>query len=295
MTRADLHIHSTASDGTRSPRELVSMASDESLSMISLTDHDTLDGIPEAVEASAEMGINFIPGIELSVDLEHAGLTAHLLGYFPGTDVEYLVEESNALGTAIAFVQGGRSRRNPAILERLEENGIYIGMKSVERIAGGDVVGRPHIAEAMLNAGYVGSIKEAFNRFLAKGKPAYVERDRLSVYRAIDVIQESGGIPVIAHPGYIEMNSSEIEELFRRMKESGLAGVEAYYPTHTEAMTLALLSLADELQLAVTGGTDYHGRNQEAAPLGGTEDGFHVELENIKDFLTLCREDSRRY
>ncbi len=294
MNRVDLHSHSTASDGIKSPRELIALAQDESLSVFSLTDHDTLDGILESVDAAKDLKMEFIPGIELSVDLEENGLSAHLLGYFPDADIPDLVNPATSLGEAITFVQHGRSRRNPRIIEKLANNGIYIDMKAAEDIARGDVLGRPHIAEAMLNAGYVSNIREAFNRYLAKGKSAYVDRDRLSVFRAIETITASGGLPVIAHPGYIEMGQEGLRSLFRRMKECGLIGIEVYYPSHTESMIETLKSFAGELHLAVTGGTDYHGRSDEAAPLGGAEDGFHVDLKNIKEFITICRDHSRR-
>jgi predicted metal-dependent phosphoesterase TrpH len=270
------------------------MAFEKSLSLFSITDHDTFDGIPEGAAAATKLGMEFLPGIELSVDLEEKGLTAHLLGYFPGIDIPELLNSSTLLGKAISFVQGGRSRRNPRILEKLADNGIYIEMDAVELIAGGDVVGRPHIAEVMLNAGYIVSMPEAFNRFLAKGKPAYVERDRLPVVRAIEIIVESGGLPVMAHPGYIEMDRETLRDFFRRMKGHGLAGIETYYPTHTSSTTERLKSYAREFQLVVTGGTDYHGRNNEAAPLGGTDDGFHVDLEDVEEFITLCSDYGRR-
>ena len=294
MARVDLHIHSTASDGIRSPGELVAMASEKSISVISITDHDTMDGVREGAIAAEKLDMEFIPGIELSVDLEENSLSAHLLGYFPGADIPFLCRESHALGKAIAYVQGGRSRRNPRILEKLADNSIHIDMETVQLIAGGDVVGRPHIAEAMFNAGYVGSMNEAFNRFLAKGKSAYVERDRLSVVRAIEVILESGGLPVMAHPGYIEMNRVMLRSFFKRMKGYGLVGIEVYYPSHTASIMKMLKSFAREFELVITGGTDYHGRSIEAVPLGGTEDGFHIKLENVKDFISLCRDHSRR-
>lgn len=294
MDRVDLHTHSTASDGINSPVELVSMAFEKSLSLFSITDHDTLDGIPEGAATATKLGMEFLPGIELSVDLEEKGLSAHLLGYFPGIGITDLLNSSTSLGEAISFVKRGRSRRNPRILEKLTDNGVYIEMEAVKTIAGGDVVGRPHIAEAMLNAGYVGGIREAFDRFLAKGKPAYVERDRLPVRKAIEIIVKSGGLPVMAHPGYIEMDHETLKDFFRTMKGYGLAGIEIYYPTHTSSMVERLKSYAREFQLVVTGGTDFHGRNNEAAPLGGTEDGFHVDIKDVDDFITLCRDHSRR-
>ncbi len=294
MARVDFHIHSTASDGTRPPAELVAMASEKSLSVISITDHDTLDGIPEGAAAAVKFEMEFIPGIELSVDLEEKELSAHLLGYFPGVEIPLLTSGSHPLGKAIAYVQGGRSRRNPRILAKLAESSIHIEMEAVQLIALGDVVGRPHIAEAMLNAGYVGSLNEAFGRFLAKGKSAYVERDRLSVFKAIEIILETGGLPVMAHPGYIDMDSKKLRNLFMRMKGHGLVGIEVYYPSHTASTIAMLKSFSREFELVVTGGTDYHGRSIEAVPLGGTEDGFNIELENVKDFISLCRDYSRR-
>lgn len=293
MVRVDFHIHSTASDGVKNPREIVGMARERSVSMISITDHDTMDGLLEGAEAAMDTGVHFVPGIEFSVDLEPGGLTAHLLAYFPGADSRTLLEGPTPLTEAIDFVQGGRSRRNPRILEKLRASGIYILMSDVREICDGDVVGRPHIAEAMVNAGYVGSMKEAFNRFLGKGRPAYVERDRLPIERAMDVIKGAGGLPVMAHPGYIPLDCDCLRALFYRLKNIGLAGVEVHYPTHSRVMVQFLGSLAGELDLLVTGGTDYHGRDNEAATLGGTEEGFHIELEQVRDFIDICIESRR--
>lgn len=293
MTRVDFHIHSTASDGVRTPREIVDMAREKSLLMISMTDHDTMDGLLEGAEAATDTDVHFVPGIEFSVDLDPGGLTAHLLAYFPGSDSGTLLKGRTPLTEAIDFVQGGRSRRNPRILEKLRASGVYILMNEVHELCDGDVVGRPHIAEAMVNAGYVRSMKEAFNRFLGKGRPAYVERDRLPVERAMDVIKAVGGLPVMAHPGYIPLECDILRALFYRLKDLGLAGVEVYYPTHSRTMVQFLESLAGELGLLVTGGTDYHGRDNEAATLGGTEKGFHIEMEQVRDFVNICIESRR--
>lgn len=290
MDRVDLHIHSTASDGTKRPEELVNEAVSKSLAVMSITDHDTLEGIPEGIRAAELGGIEFVPGVELSVDLDEAGLTAHLLGYFPGISPEILLDSSSSLGRAIDYVQGGRSRRNPRILEKLSISGMHIQMKDVEELSDGDVVGRPHIAQAMLNAGYVGSMKEAFDRFLGKGRPAYVDRDRLPVVEAIEIIRLSGGLPVMAHPGYIEMNDRRLGSFFHRMKDCGLSGVEVFYPTHSASTVRMLVELAERLDLLVTGGTDYHGRANETSPLGGTEEGFHISLDDVSDFIRTCRE-----
>ena len=288
QTYVDLHSHSTASDGTRSPFELIELAAERDLSVIAITDHDTFDGIPSGMGAADSKGIIMIPGVELSVDLEEKGLSAHLLGYFPGSDPERLISRSTPLGKAIDFVQGGRERRNPRILEKLSESGIHVDIDSLKRIAGGDVIGRPHIAEALIEGGYVGNFREAFDRFLAKGKPAYVDRDRLPVQEAVRLIADADGLPVMAHPGYIQMESNELKLFFGRMKNYGLAGIEVYYPSHSASFIGLLKEFAGRFDLVLTGGTDYHGRKQDTVPLGGTRDGFHITDVMVEDFLALC-------
>ncbi len=284
----DLHLHSTASDGTRSALELVELAVEREISVIAVTDHDTLGGIPMGMEAAASMGIIMIPGVELSVDLEQKGSTAHLLGYFPGSTPEILVSRSTPLGKAITFIQEGRERRNPRILEKLSHLGMHIDMDSLRLIAGVDVIGMPHIAEALIAGGFVGDLREAFNRFLAKGKPAYVDRDRLPVCEAIRLISDAGGLPVMAHPGYIQLEPNELTLFIGRMKNCGLSGIEVYYPSHSAMFTGLLKELAGRFELVLTGGTDYHGRKQDVVPLGGTPDRFHVTIDMVEDFLTLC-------
>lgn len=288
QTYVDLHLHSTASDGTRSPFELIELAAERKISIISITDHDTFDGIPQGMEAADSMGIIMIPGVELSVDLEEKGLSAHLLGYFPGSDPERLISSSTPLGKAVTFVQEGRERRNPCILEKLGQLGMHVDINSLKLIAGGDVIGRPHIAEALIAGGYVRNFREAFDRFLAKGKPAYVERDRLPVHEAVRLIADAEGLPVMAHPGYIQMEPNELKLFFGRMKNYGLAGIEAYYPSHSTQFTGLLKEFSSRYELVLTGGTDYHGRKQDAVPLGGKQDGFHITTEMVEDFLALC-------
>jgi 3',5'-nucleoside bisphosphate phosphatase len=288
LEHVDLHVHSTASDGTLSPGELVALALDRRITILSITDHDTVDGIPEAVEAARELDVELIPGVELSVDLEHEGFTAHLLGYFPRTPVAALTDPSTDFGRAIAFVQGGRSARNPRILEKLRGLGMPIDMDIVENIAGGDVIGRPHIAEAMVSAGYVGDSAEAFSLYLAKGKPAYSDRDRLVVSDAVRVIRRAGGLPVLAHPGYIGLGTADLEALVSVLKSLGLAGLEVFYPGHDAATTEQLLLMAGKMALVTTGGTDFHGWRAGAVELGGTPADFHVTRDMIDGFLALC-------
>ena len=285
----DLHVHSTASDGTLSPRELVALSRRLGLSVLSITDHDTVDGIPEAMESTRDSGPELIPGVELSVDLEHDDSTAHLLGYFPGVPAEILTDRDSCLGEAIEFVQNGRTNRNPRILQKLAEQGIEVDMETVRRISGGDVIGRPHIAEALVEGGYVRESREAFDRYLAKGKPAYVDRDRLKISDAINVILDTDGLPVLAHPGYIPVRQPVLAVLLERLTEQGLVGVEAYYPGHDRSMTEFLRGTSDRLGLVVTGGTDYHGWKPDPAGPGRAQGGFQVTRSMVKDFLVLCR------
>ncbi len=287
MGIVDLHIHSTASDGTQTPSELVQAAYSKNLSVMSLTDHDTFDGIPEAAAVAEELKQIFIPGIEFSVDIEDLG-SVHLLGYFPDSDIDVLTDPDTPLGKAVSFIIGGRDRRNPKIIENLAECGIHIEMEDVKRIAGGEVVGRPHIAQAMREAGYVKDNREAFDRYLAKSKPGYADRDRLPIKEAINLINQSGGYPVLAHPYYIKLEKTELEKVLREFRWGGLAGVEAHYPRHTSDFTNWLVNTAHKLGLVVTGGTDYHGLKEYPVSIGGSSDGFYVTAEMITDFLELC-------
>jgi len=284
----DLHVHSTASDGTLSPAALVDTARSRNVGILAITDHDTTDGVPEGSDAARDAGVRLIPGVELSVDLERDGFTAHLLGYFPATPPGRLTDPDTEFGRAVAYVRNGRSARNPRILEKLRVLGMRIDMAEVEAIAGGEVIGRPHIAQAMVSAGYVGDSREAFARFLARGMPAYADRDRLPVSRTIRVIRDAGGLPVLAHPGYIGMDATALESLVSELAAIGLSGIEAHYPGHDAATTGTLTLLAGRMGMVTTGGTDFHGWSPESPPLGGSPDGFHVEASMIEGFLALC-------
>jgi predicted metal-dependent phosphoesterase TrpH len=291
MALVDLHAHSTASDGTVSPAGICSLAAERSLAAFALTDHDTLDGIPEALGASggAVCGMPvFVSGVELSVNLV-AGSSAHLLGYFPSAGAEALCDRSSPLGRALERVRQARNKRNPAILERLGSLGFQIREEEVTSLAGGDVVGRPHIAQAMLNRGFVGSTREAFDRFLARGRPAYVERERLGETEALDLIRGAGGLPVLAHPGLLGREREALRSLIRSMRERGLGGVEAYYPRHSAELSAYLVELCSAEGLVVTGGTDFHGLGDDPSRFGGSPGSFEVMEEQVGSFLDLCR------
>ncbi len=285
MTKVDLHTHSTASDGDHSPSRLVEMACALGLGAFAVTDHDTLAGIPEACEAAESRGLALIPAVELSVDLAGGG-SAHLLGYFPEAELDRLCSPHTPLGRALERIRRARYTRNPRILEKLAEMGMHVPDGEVTRAAGQGVVGRPHIAQVMVNRGYVESEREAFDRFLARGRPAYVERRRLSAESAMGLIRDEGGLPVLAHPGLLPRQPEEISSLIGSLAASGMAGVEVYYPGHDARLTAHLERTARTYGLAASGGTDYHG-DCSACRLGGNGE-FAVYAEKVSEFLQMC-------
>ncbi len=254
--RADLHTHTTASDGTLSPRELVWEAGRVGLRVLAVTDHDTVDGIAEATEEAGRLGIDLIPGVELSTDVP--GTEVHILGYF----VDWQDEE---FGAVLRRLRQGRWARAQEMVRRLNRLGVPLAFQEVARQADG-TLGRPHVARALVAGGYVASFQEAFDRYLAKGRPAYVERERFTPEEALQAVLRAGGVPVFAHPLW----GGERERV-ARLVECGLRGIEAYYPDHSPQDVRRFLDWAQEFGLLATGGSDYHGPGPASkAPLGGT-------------------------
>ena len=254
-SRIDLHVHSTVSDGTLSPAEVVGEAAALGVRLLAIADHDTTGGLEEAIEAARGTSVTFVPGVELSVGSQ--SYEVHVLGYFvnPGDP------QSQA---ALSRLREARDGRNAAIVERLRELGVGVDLARVQEIAGAGSVGRPHIAYAMVEAGHAASIQKAFHRYLARGKPGYVPRERLSPEEACEMIAAAGGLPVLAHPGKIPSRTA-LEELLR----AGLMGLEVYHCDHDQRDNEELLALARERRLLVTGGTDSHGPGAERAlPIG---------------------------
>ena len=247
----DLHLHSTASDGTDAPADVVRLGAAAGLSTIALTDHDTLDGIAEARAAAERHGIGLIPGTELSVVWPDG--TMHLLVY-------HLEPGPGPLQEKLASLRTGRSVRNAAILARLTELGVPVSATAVAEEAGGGVVGRPHIAAVLVADGHVATIAAAFDRYLARGRPAYIERVRLEAVAAIELARASGAVPVLAHPHTIGVATAEYETAFRHLAAAGLAGIEAFYSEYPVALREHLAAVCDRLGLVATGGSDYHGR-----------------------------------
>lgn len=292
MDLCDFHVHSTASDGRLSPLELVNEASSAGLCGLALADHDTLAGVQEASDRASELEVFYIPAVELSVDL-HIGGSAHLLGYFPGVATDVLLDPDSELQKTLETVIHGRNTRNPAIVQKFMELGFDITMEDVMEEAGDSVVGRPHIAAVMVKKGFAGSTEEVFNRYLGSGKPAYVQRTRLGDYKAVEIITQSGGLPVLAHPVYIQTDGIKgLEALICSLADAGLAGLEAFYPEHDERMIKFLKKTAVKRNLFLTGGSDFHGIKH---PLPGWNEGsFGVRTEDVRQFMEVCRSRERR-
>jgi hypothetical protein len=267
----DLHTHSTFSDGTLSPAALLRAAREAGVTHLALTDHDTVAGLAEAREEAGRQGVAFMGGLEISA--EYPPGTMHILGY--GFD-----ESSPSLLQKLAYVQQARRDRNPKIVENLNRLGLAVTMEEVSAEAGGEVVGRPHFAAVMVRKGHVQSIQEAFDRFLAKGQPAYMDKVRLSPEDSIAAIRAAGGVAVLAHPLQLKAGSDEaVESIVSGLARLGLQGLECYYRNHTEEDTARFLGLARRHDLVPTGGSDFHGSNRPRIRLGIGEGNLHVPGE----------------
>jgi 3',5'-nucleoside bisphosphate phosphatase len=260
MKLIDLHVHSTASDGSFPPGEVVRQAKAGGLTAMALTDHDTVDGLTEAVAEGERIGLEVIPGVEISA--QFPGGTMHILGLF----VDY---HNGRLDERLMVLKQARLDRNPQIIAKLNALGIPITMARVEAISGGGQVGRPHIARALMELGYVSDLQEAFDKYLGWHKPAYVSKFRFPPDQALAMIREAKGIPVLAHPFTLGLGSAyALKNLAIELKGLGLAGLEVFYSEHTKEQEALYLKLARELDLLITGGSDYHGLNKPEITLG---------------------------
>jgi predicted metal-dependent phosphoesterase TrpH len=247
----DLHTHSRFSDGSDSPEELVCRARRLGLQALALTDHDNILGVPAFLDACRARHLTGLSGVELSAEVPSG--TLHLIGL--GID-----PACGELGEALGRLRDGREWRNRRILERLRELGCALEWDAVAAYAGEEVIGRPHIALAMIARGWVATVQEAFDRFLGKGAPAYVDRYRLTPAEALRLIRRARGLAILAHPGTWLADSRQLEAGVAELKAGGLAGIEAYYTTHDAGQTIDYLRLAQRQGLLVSGGSDYHGR-----------------------------------
>lgn len=277
--QVDLHTHSTASDGIYTPGELLHKASEAGLRVLALTDHDTTSGIAEAAAAAKELQIDFIPGIELNTD--DKGGEIHVLGYFP----EF---ERPAFQAALKLLRDARERRGERMVEQLNEHGIAISWARVREIAQGSV-GRPHIARALIEAGYVKSVSEAFETYIGKGCVGYVPRYHLSPIDATRLIDSANGLPVIAHP----LNLPGLATLRTWLPDlcaAGMVGLETYYGPYTQENEEQLRALAEQYNLISTGGSDFHGPGIHPTPLGGR----HVPYEAVEHLRAAAEQRQGR-
>lgn len=256
----DLHAHSTASDGSDSPSRVVELAAEAGLGGLALTDHDTQEGIAEAVAAASSASLDLIPGVELSLNYERGGM--HLV-------VLWLDSNPGPLQDRLEALQAGRGARNIEIVQRLTSIGLPITIEEIEEEAGGGSVGRPHIAAVMVARGYVPDIRTAFDLWLGSGRPGYAGRDRLQPEDAIALARESGGVPVLAHPHTLGITTaSDMADLLTRLKRAGLVGLEALYGAYRRHEREGYADLARRFDLVPSGGSDYHGTYKPGLMLG---------------------------
>lgn len=273
MSLTDLHLHSNVSDGADSPQRLAALAAEAGVTTMALVDHDILDGVAEARTAAEALGIDFIPGIELSVG--HGDHKMHMLVYF-------LEPGDGPLQDRLSWLREGRAGRNAEIVNRLNGLGYTITMDDVLRHAGGDSVGRPHIADALIEGGYFEYRDDVFHGLLGDGGGAYVERERLSAIEAIRLARASGAVPVIAHPLTIGWGADAADIAFAELTDAGLGGIEAHHPMHNLDMRRHLTAVATRLGIAPTGGSDYHGVDKKRYRIGVGEGDLRVPMAAVE-------------
>jgi predicted metal-dependent phosphoesterase TrpH len=272
MVKTDLHLHTTASDGRFSPQELVKSAASLGLAVIAITDHDSVDGVAPALAAAQEYpGLRVIPGVEVSTDVPHGEV--HVLGYF-------IDHRDPELMSVLERLRNSREVRGQKMAAKLADLGVPVEWQRVRQIAGRGSVGRPHIAQALLERGHVSSLKEAFAKYIRRDGPAYVEREKMTPEQMVELIAKAGGLPVLAHPSNIE----HLEEFITRLQKVGLVGIEAYYNDYSQKVVKYLASLASKYGLVASGGSDYHGLgNLDETPMGGVA----VPVECVAKLFSL--------
>ncbi|SMP63584.1 PHP domain-containing protein [Desulfonatronum lacustre] len=259
MPGIDLHTHSTASDGTLSPTELIQAAKNADLEAIALTDHDTTGGLKEAAAAAEAVGVEFIPGCELSVVSQNGNM--HILGY-------WIPVGPSKLSETLRFLRDRRHERNHLIMAKLKALGMDISYDDVLAVSGGDAVGRPHIAQVMHAKGYVRELSDAFKDYLGSEGKAYVPKEKLGPRRAIELLKSVGATVVLAHPFLLGLKGADLRGVLKQLKEFGLDGIEAIYTLHRPDQTRLYLDIARDMDFLVTGGSDFHGAVKPNVRLG---------------------------
>ncbi len=279
MGSVDLHLHTTASDGVLSPAEIVRYAKSKGLQAIAITDHDTIEGCEEALSEGSRVGFEVIPGIEISA--EYSPGSMHILGFF--LDIHHPL-----LNERLEYLQKARAERNPKMVAKLNQLGIKVTYEEVLRASGGGQVGRPHFANVLLEKKVVKSFQEAFDRFLKKGAPAYVDKFRFTSKEALHFIHESRGVAVLAHPNTLGVSRySELEKVIVQLADEGLQGIEVYYPEHSSAEVTQYKTLADRYNLLSTGGTDYHGIEKNELDIGVGRGEMKLPYSIVEDIKAL--------
>lgn len=278
MSLADLHTHTKASDGLLTPTELVDAAAARGVQVLAITDHDSTEGVAEALAASSSHpGFTVIPGVEMSTDVPHGEI--HVVGFF----VDHASDWFQQLLSKLRESRVGRAEK---MVEKLANLGIHLEWQRVLEIAGAGSVGRPHIAQAMVEKGYVGSFHEAFDKYIGRDGPAYAERYKLSPAEAVGIIVKAGGLPALAHPRDIE----NLEEILSKLVDAGLVGMEVYYSGYSSAEVAHLLAIANTYGLVACGGSDFHGFTVEGLASLGEVD---VPLESAQRLINMVKERKR--
>ena len=281
MSQVDLHSHSTISDGSFTPGQVVHKAAGAGLDAIALTDHDNIDGLAEATRAAKSEGILLVPGVEISAEFPTG--TLHILGYFINRNDKTLKEKLDTL-------QEARAQRNPKIAEKLQGLGIDITYDEVQAVAGSTQVGRPNFAQILIQKGVVKNFNEAFEKYLGKDKPAYVDKFRYSPEDAIEMINNAGGVAVLAHAFTLNLNDSGLKTFVASLADMGLKGMEIYYPEHDTDTIYRYEAIAAAFHLVKTGGSDFHGNNKEGSTLGDCGPKGCPELDTVEKLRTLSKQ-----
>lgn len=275
MTKVDLHIHSTASDGRLNPADVVYKSAGLGVAIIAIADHDSVDGIaPALVAANAFPRLQVIPCVEISTDVPHGEV--HILGYF----IDYT---DHKLRATLEGLRNSRLERAMKMVNKLGNLGIHIDWKRVQEIAGTGSIGRPHIAQAMLEKGYIASVKEAFTKYISQDGPAYVEREKKTPAEVVEIILQAKGLPVLAHPFTV----SDPETMVVELKAAGLIGIEAYYDAYTVGEISRLVAIAERHNLIATGGSDFHGLDTGNETMIG---GVDVPVESAERLIALAKQ-----
>jgi len=276
--RADLHLHTTASDGKLTPKELVLQAAELKLEVIAITDHDTVEGIAPALEAAKNFPqLTLIPGVEINTDVPKGEV--HILGYF----INYTDPKLNH---SLKELRNSRFARGQKMVAKLAEIGIDVDWARVLELAGGGSVGRPHIAQVMLERGHVASLREAFELYISRNGPAYVERKKLTPLEAVKLVLEADGLPFLAHPADI----APLEPFLLRLKKAGIVGIEIYYNGYSRTTIAQLQRLAKKHSLIASGGSDYHGLDSSIGADMGSVD---LPKEAVEQLISLSKQKGR--